>query len=465
MTGKSGFIGRPTDPFETPDAPEITGVSASILSADVTFTAPADTGGAAIDSYVITAKQSDGTSVAQTASSAGTTTITLTAGGTTTFGAQAFNLYGAGQFSGLGNSTSVFSGQELYAWGSNYSGQLGINNLVKQSSPVQVGSLTNWSTMGLGREHTAAVKTDGTLWTWGKNTDYGQLGLNDKIDRSSPVQVGALTTWSSATCGRGFTLAIKTDGTLWAWGRNGSGQLGNDTGVTTSSPVQVGSDTWSQVEAAQVATLAITTSGELYSSGYGGQGVLGRNTTGGSLGFIQVGALTNWSFINAGDYFCHAVKTDGTLWSWGSGGNGELGHNNQTSLSSPVQVGALTNWSITAGYEDSAGAVKTNGTLWTWGKNNVGQLGQGTASPFVQVSSPVQVGSLTTWQKIVMGREHTLATKTDGTLWGWGSGGDGCTGLNNSTNYSSPVQVGSETSWTSVFAGRIFSSALIGTTS
>jgi hypothetical protein len=108
MAGTSGFKGSGiTDPFQTPDAPEITGVSAGVLSADVTFTAPADTGGAAIDSYVITAKQSDGTSVSATASSPGTTSLTLTAGGTTTFAAQALNKYGAGQFSGFGNSTLI----------------------------------------------------------------------------------------------------------------------------------------------------------------------------------------------------------------------------------------------------------------------------------------------------------------------------------------------------------------------
>jgi alpha-tubulin suppressor-like RCC1 family protein len=113
--------------------------------------------------------------------------------------------------------------RELYAWGRNNHGQIGDNTLVNRSSPVQVGALTTWSQVSAAASVTA-IKTDNTLWTWGRNND-GQLGQNDVVSRSSPTQVGVLTNWSKVS----RTLAIKTDGTLWSWGSNGSGQVGDGT--------------------------------------------------------------------------------------------------------------------------------------------------------------------------------------------------------------------------------------------
>jgi alpha-tubulin suppressor-like RCC1 family protein len=286
----------------------------------------------------------------------------------------------------------------LYAWGDNANGQLGLNDTVKRSSPVQVGALTTWAQLAIGSTHTIATKVDGTLWSWG-SSNQGQLGLNDTVNRSSPVQVGALTTWYQVASGSAFTLATKTDGTLWAWGYNGNGQLGlGDAGALTkrSSPV-------------------------------------------------QVGALTTWYQVAAGSAFTLATKTDGTLWSWGNNSNGQLGQNNTTYHSSPVQIGALTNWSrISAGAGKFCLAIKTDGTLWSWGYNDFGTLGQ---NDTVNRSSPVQVGSLTNWYQVAAGNNHCIATKADGTLWSWGVGGNGQLGLGNTTYRSSPVQVGALTTW------------------
>ena len=144
-----------------------------------------------------------------------------------------------------------------------------------------------------------------------------------------------------------------------------------------------------------------------------------------------------------------ALKTDGTIWCWGEGGSGALGQGNTTDYSSPVQVGALTTWAtIGPGSEtDQANsewsmAVKTDGTLWTWGENSKGQLGNGNTT---DISSPAQVGALTTWSKVSGGRKSSYAIKTDGTFWAWGDGealGDGTT-----TGKSSPVQIGALTTW------------------
>ena len=154
----------------------------------------------------------------------------------------------------------------LWTWGRNAKGQLGIGtyNLsgLGQSSPVQVGALTNWAKVSVGINYTTAIKTDGTLWSWGDN-GIGQLGQNISTvtDRSSPVQVGALTDWASVTSGSYHTASVKTDGTLWAWGDAGNGRLGTSTptSVNRSSPVQVGSDTnWDQTSAGFNTTAATT---------------------------------------------------------------------------------------------------------------------------------------------------------------------------------------------------------------
>lgn len=348
----------------------------------------------------------------------------------------------------------------LYSWGRNAAGQLGLNDTTNRSSPNQVGSLTNWisvsaCTTGVG----FAIKSDGTLWAWGNN-NTGQLGLGDTTNRSSPVQVGALTNWLRVSGGSYSAYAIKTDGTLWGWGSGGSGQLGKGNTNSYSSPVQIGSGTnWAWVEAGAIfAAYAIKTDGTLWSWGYNGNGQLGLGNITDYSSPKQVGALTNWLKLSSGSYSAYAVKTDGTLWSWGLNNAGRLGLGNTTNYSSPKQIGALTSWSSIEGGSAYAMAIRTNGTLWGWGNNaGTGCLGNGNTTNY---SSPIQIGSLTNWSSLSCGNAHTLATKTDFTLWSWGQAGQGQLGLGNTTYYSSPKQVGSLTNWGAVAAGSNFSFGL-----
>jgi alpha-tubulin suppressor-like RCC1 family protein len=287
----------------------------------------------------------------------------------------------------------------LWAWGWNHEGQLAQGNTTDYSSPVQVGALTDWSTkIGGGQTHFIVLKTDGTVWCWGYNGS-GQLGQGDTTSRSSPVQVGALTTWAQIGGGENFCLAIKTDGTLWAWGQNNSGQLGQGNTTDTSSPVQVGAlTTWALAgNAGAHNSSAVKTDGTLWTWGYGAYGSNGDGTTTSRSSPVQVGALTDWATPIGGTQFMAALKTDGTLWTWGSGADGRLGHGNVTTLSSPAQVGALTTWSGGVGGNNFMTAFKTDGTLWAWGSSYHGQLGDGTT---VSKSSPIQIGALTTWAGI-----------------------------------------------------------------
>jgi alpha-tubulin suppressor-like RCC1 family protein len=379
------------------------------------------------------------------------------------------------------NDTSVSPQYALYTWGDNAYGLLGLNSAnPRSSSPTQVGTLTNWSMVSAGRYRSGAVKSDGTLWMWGYNI-VGNLSDGTEIDRSSPVQVGALTNWSKLNCNAfntNINHAIKTDGTLWAWG-NGNSNLGLNSMISRSSPVQVGSGTtWSEISS-NFGTAAIKSDGTLWTWGNNANGQLGLNTQQASgldkSSPTQVGTLSNWSKVATGyPGRTAAVKTDGTLWLWGSLTYGNPGNNLDTDeRSSPVQVGALTNWSkIALGFNTTL-AIKTDGTLWAWGHNQYGQLGNNQKAPGYpgttgRVSSPVQIGTGTNWNNVAINMTFatgvfTIATKTDGTLWAWGSNDYGALGLGlpNGSLVSSPIQVGSSTNWSLPSVGFTNAGALL----
>lgn len=337
----------------------------------------------------------------------------------------------------------------LYSWGDNTWGGLGINNSIFKSSPTQVGSDGNWLQAVAGSYNNAsgALRNNNTLWMWGYNAN-GESGLGNTVTQSSPTQVGVLTNWSQLTIGRFFnSLAIKTDGTLWSWGANQYGQLGLGDTVTRSSPVQIGSGTnWAVVQASNARTIAIKTDGTMWAWGYNANGGLGVGDRVYRSSPVQIGALTTWSKISGGGNFSVAIKTDGTMWSWGSGASGVLGDNAITYRSSPVQIGALTTWSEVSAGMTLTIAKKTDGTIWAWGQNSYGQLG---LNNLIAQSSPVQIGTLNTWLTVCATYLSSYGIKTDGTLWAWGyNQTHGSLGLGDVVNRSSPVQVGSSTTWT-----------------
>jgi alpha-tubulin suppressor-like RCC1 family protein len=256
----------------------------------------------------------------------------------------------------VGNFTaSIKTDGTLWLWGVGSCGRLGNNAIANQSSPVQtVSGGTDWRSVSAGNSFAAAIKTDGTLWNWGLGSS-GQLGNNAIADQSSPVQtVSGGSNWRSVSAGAGHTAATKTDGTLWTWGCGSIGQLGNNAIANQSSPVQTvsGGTNWRTVSAGSYHTAAIKTDGELWLWGSGTIGLLGTNSTTNRSSPVQtVSGGTNWRSVSAGDGTTAAIKTDGTLWNWGLGLSGQLGNNSTASRSSPVQtVSGGTNWrTVSAG--------------------------------------------------------------------------------------------------------------------
>lgn len=327
-------------------------------------------------------------------------------------GAVFWSQISAGGTSISGNVSAIKTDGTLWAWGDGADGLLGLNDTnINRSSPTQVGALNTWyqTSAGLSGNSNAAIKTDGTLWAWGNNP-FGQLGTNNTIARSSPVQVGALTTWSQIAAGSSHMGAIKTDGTLWIWGRNTNGQLGNGAILPSnvSSPIQVGALTnWAQVSLGVNYTAAIKTDGTLWTWGVNTLGCLGQDDLIARSSPVQVGALTTWSSVSPGFYQTGAIKTDGSLWTWGNNGSGRLGLNDDETIdkSSPVQVGSLYTWAQISMGNGVGAAIKTDDTLWTWGSGSSGVTGH---NDTIARSSPVQVGA-STWTQISVGPNFMAA--------------------------------------------------------
>jgi alpha-tubulin suppressor-like RCC1 family protein len=343
----------------------------------------------------------------------------------------------------------------FYAWGLNSSGQLGDGTVTSRAVPTQIVMTGKvFTTVG----GPAGIDNDGNLWLWGVNTN-GQLGTNNTINRSSPVQtVSGGITWTKVETSTTHTMATKSDGTLWIWGNGGNGQLGTDSLAHRSSPVQTvsGGTTWTTKFAIGNATsAAIKSDGSLWTWGFNSAGALGDNSVLQKQSPVQVTGGLLWADVADGSQAMCGITTTGALYSWGSNSNGGLGQNNTINRSNPTQVGTDTTWSSVAmGGTNTPGnewalAIKKDGTLWAWGANASGQLG---LSNIINRSSPVQVGTETTWTKVTAGQATSYGLKSDGTLWGWGNNGFAQVGDNSGVNSSSPVQIGNATDWGDVQA-------------
>lgn len=448
-----GFITAIYKAELAPNDPTITTTSTGITQVTISFVPPT---GPSVTSYL--AVSSPG-GLTGTSTSSPITVTGLTAGQAYTFTVYAVNSYNKSSGT-VSPSVTPIAGYTTYAYGQGNFGALGIGNTTNYSSPKQVGTVNQWLQVAGGYRSANGIKSDGTLWGWGMN-NYGQLGTGNITYRSSPVQVGALTNWAKLSKGNYHSLAIKTDGTLWAWGYNPVGELGNGNTTNYSSPIQIGAlTTWAKVSVGGIFnSYAIRTDGTLWAWGRNAEGQLGLGNTTNYSSPKQVGALTSWSDVSGSYYSVLALRTNGTIWAWGQNGAGQLGVGNTNYYSSPKQIGSLTTWAYIGKANSVAGgngmaftAVKTDGTLWVWGNNSYGQCGQGTSG--TNFSSPVQIGAETNWtSEVSCTHLNMAAVKTNGTLWGWGYGGYGTIGKSNGTNYSSPVQVGALTTWLSTTAG------------
>ena len=355
-------------------------------------------------------------------------------------------------------SAAIKSDGSLWTWGYNDYGQLGNGNHSNESSPTQIASSSSndWVSVSTGWGHTLAIRSDGTLWAWGLN-NLGELGLGNTTSQTSPAQVGTDTDWVAASAGDAFSLAIRSDGTLWAWGSYASGGLGIVTSTNQTSPVQVNTETdWVAVSAGGNYGMAIKSDGTLWTWGLNNDGQLGLGDTAQRSTPVQVGSDT-WVAVQAGNVHTLAIKSDGTLWAWGLNEWGNLGQGNKINSLVPAQVGSDTTW-VTVAVGRGLGTsgsyslgIQSDGTLWAWGDNTSGQLGLGSA--ITGETSPVQAEPGTLWVGVSAGADHTMAMQANGTMWAWGGDGESQLGDGGTTNQFTPEQIASPSpnnDWASV---------------
>lgn len=336
---------------------------------------------------------------------------------TSTLSAQCFEKV----FAGYQHYIAISQDGTLWAWGRNNNAQLGDGTKQDRATPVQISTQTDWAHISAGDNHTIAVKEDGTLWAWGNN-HYGQIGTDTQGSYIVvPTQIGTDTNWKEAAAGYWGSMAIKTDGSLWSWGSNAYGYLGNGQATTylTATPEQVGTQTdWKSIAGRHRHCVAIKNNGTLWAWGYNNFGQLGVGSQGTDIHTpVQIGNANDWKWIENGEEFSYALKNNNTLWVWGHGG--ALG----IIATQPTQIGTHSDWKYVAidawySFRKAALLIKQNGTLWAWGSDADERLGNGSQQG--DYDMPTQISVATDWVSAAIGYKEANAIKADGSFWVWG---------------------------------------------
>ena len=327
--------------------------------------------------------------------------------------------------SGGDSSYAIKPDGSLWVWGNNWLGELGLGDTNNRSLPTRLGHSVGWVSLAANFNYWLALKSDGSLWAWGLNAN-GELGIGVESKYSDRPERVPGSDWKAVASDL-FSIGLKRDGSLWAWGMNDFGELGNSTVPSSPVPVRIGTDDdWKAIAAGGFGNgLALKTNGTLWAWGGNEWGELGQGTSDDLAHPVptQVGTDSDWVSIAAGEYSCFAIKRDGSLWAWGENRGGQLGTGDRVNRFVPTRVGTDTDWVAVAPGWYHCLALKRDGSLWAWGSNTYGELGIGRRGAL----TPTLVGY--GWAKIADGNDFSLAIKTSGTFWAWGSESSGQLGL------------------------------------
>ena len=343
---------------------------------------------------------------------------------------------------GVGHSMAFDGEGRLWSWGYNEYGQLGDGTNTHRSKPTQIASKTKFAQVSAGGWHTVAIAEDGNLWTWGSNVD-GQLGDGTTRDRSEPKQITISgkpgTKFTQISTGYAHTVALAEDGSIWAWGWNSRGQIGDGTTTRRNEPTEIKAGTkFARVLAGGLNTMAIAEDGSFWIWGCNEHGQLGDGTNEDKSAPVKIDYGTKFLQVSGGGYHMAAIAEDGSLWAWGYNVFGQLGDGTTIDKNKPVQIKSRTTFKkVSAGGYHTA-ALDSEGNLWVWGENYCGQLGDGTNT---QKTAPVQIKTGTKFTQVSAGEYHTMAIDTEGNLWVWGKNEYGRIGDGTITDRNIPVKV------------------------
>ena len=322
---------------------------------------------------------------------------------------------------------------ELFAWGDNYFGQLGIGvpTGTINFTPSKIGTATNWTAVSAGGRHSLALNSKGELFAWGSNT-FGQLGLpTGSIVFPSPTQVGTGTNWVAISAGDGHSLALNSQGKLFAWGANYDGRLGDGSTINSSAPKQITTATnWTAISAGVCSSYAINSSGQLFAWGGNGAGQLGDGSTTNSMTPKQIGTAGNWVSVSAGVNHVLALNSEGQIFAWGNNSNGQLGTGLLYGSYTPVPSTTTSDWVAIAAGDHYSLAINSKGEVFAWGSDGSGQLGNATFA----VSSPpkrVTTTPAASWVAVSAGDSTSLMLTSSGELFACGDNTYGQAGNGN----------------------------------
>jgi alpha-tubulin suppressor-like RCC1 family protein len=298
----------------------------------------------------------------------------------------------------------------VWSWGVNDSGQLGDASLTNRTRPVAVSfavPVPQIAEVTAGHYHSLAVDTVGNAWAWGRNNN-GQLGDGTTLKRTRPVRVGSLTSVHFLAGGRDHSLALKNDGTVWAWGSNAFGQLGDGTTTRRLSPVQVLGLTRPviQIAAGREHSLALEDDGTVWAWGSNVYGQLGDGTKTNRTRAVRVTGLSGVTDVEAGAHHSLALRATGTVASWGRNYRGEIGDGTTTNRTLPITVPGIAGVTSIAAGRDHNVVVLSDGTMRSWGFNTSGELGDGSTTTR---RSPVTVLGVTGAVLAEGGEDYSIA--------------------------------------------------------
>jgi alpha-tubulin suppressor-like RCC1 family protein len=342
------------------------------------------------------------------------------------------------QVSAGGSSTcAVRSDTSLWCWGKNDDGQLRLSGASDRSTPTEIQGLS-WIAVSSAQTHACGVRSDGSLACWGDNTTR-QLGGATTSKANAQVEVPN-GPWQSVSAGSYHTCAIKPDTTLWCWGDNTNGQLGTGNTVASPDPVQIGGTGWVQISGTYLHTCGLKQDTTLWCWGLSADLQLGTTMP---VVMSPTRVPGNpWLKVSTGLNHTCGLKQDGTLWCWGGNYKGQLGNagipaQDNSKTSDALQVDG--SWMDVSAGETYTCGIQSDRSLWCWGDGQLGQLGDGMET---QRSTPVAVASAgQTWQAVSAGQQHTCAVATDGSLWCWGNNSNGQLGTGSTQWRQVPTRV------------------------
>ena len=344
------------------------------------------------------------------------------------------------------------SGCRGASWGYNALGQVGDGTTTDRNAPTEQPD-SAWLAVTAGGEHSCGIRPNRTAWCWGSNS-HRQLGVPSVASSASPVPVvGGTTSWASISAGARHTCAIRTDATLWCWGRSTEGQLGNGVqGGSIHTPTQVPGSGWATVGAAYFHTCATRTDGSAWCWGENLYGQVGDGTDATYRASPAQVAGTDWISVSGGSNHSCGLRTDGSAWCWGLGDDGFFGPQGWGYTTSPVQVAG--SWAaFESGLRHVCGITADHG-LSCWGNNQSGELGLGFVSGYNDpVTVPGQVPG-DDWLAVSAGATTTCALRLDRTAWCWGENGSGALGDGTNDDSSSPVAVVGGQTWSELSVGH-----------